>query len=112
MHQYKSLDASRNEIQVLSFEPPSTPNDLSSRLDRILGLHLDLLRLAVENVSLFGFMPEHTTSHTAHLAQWSWSQGDDSWCEQVDSELGSASSDVFRTLAMFIWGDYTAISYI
>lgn len=30
--QYKPLDASRNEIRVPSFEPPSTPDDLSSRL--------------------------------------------------------------------------------
>ncbi|KAL5379234.1 hypothetical protein PMIN02_010995 [Paraphaeosphaeria minitans] len=110
--QYKPLDASRNEIRVLSFEPPSTPDDLSSRLDRILGLRLDPLRLTLEHVSLDDFKPEYTTFRTAHLAQWSRSQVDDAWCEQFDFELGSTSSDVFRTIARFTWGDYTAISYM
>ncbi|KAL5407035.1 hypothetical protein PMIN04_011845 [Paraphaeosphaeria minitans] len=108
----QALDASRNEIRVLSFEPPSTPDDLSSRLDRILGLRLDPLRLTLEHVSLDDFKPEYTTFRTAHLAQWSRSQVDDAWCEQFDFELGSTSSDVFRTIARFTWGDYTAISYM
>mgnify|MGYP001362969688 FL=1 len=110
--QYKPLDASRNEIRVLSFEPPSTPDDLSSRLDRILGLRLDPLRLTLEHVSLDDFKPEYTTFRTARPAQWSKSQVDDAWCEQFEFELGSTSSDVFRTIARFTWGDYTAISYM
>jgi hypothetical protein len=110
--QYKPLDASRNEIRVLSFKPPSTPDDLSSRPDRILGLRVDPLRLTLEHVSLDAFKPEYTTFRTAHLAQWSSSQVDDAWCEQFDFELGSTSSDVFRTIPRFTWGDYTAISYM
>merc|ERR1711939_1064715 len=38
--------------------------------------------------------------------------GINAWCEQFDFELGSTSSDVFRTIARFTWGDYTAISYM
>jgi len=110
--QYKPLDASRNEIRVLSFEPPSTPDDLSSRLDRILGLRLDPLRLTLEHVSLDDFKPGYTTFRTERPTQWSRSQVDDAWCEQFDFELGSTSSDVFRTIARFTWGDYTAISYM
>ncbi|MCJ1387149.1 hypothetical protein MMC17_010278 [Xylographa soralifera] len=110
--QYKPLDASRNEIRVLSFEPPSTPDDLSSRLDRILGLGLGPLRLTLEHVSLDDFKPEYTTFRTKHPAQWSRSQIDDAWSEQFESRLGSTSSDVFRTIARFSWGDYTAISYM
>jgi hypothetical protein len=102
----------RNEIRVLSFEPPSTPDDFDGRLDRILGLRLDPLRLTLEHVSLEDFKPEYTTFRTAHLAQWSTSQVDDAWCEHLDFELGSTSSDVFHTIAGFTWGDYTAISYM
>jgi hypothetical protein len=110
--QYKPLDASRNEIRVLSFEPPSTPDDLSSRLDHILGLGLSPLRLTLEHVSLDDFKPEYTTFRTALPAQGSRSQVEHAWCEQFDFELGSTSSDVFRTIARFTWGDYTAISYM
>ena len=110
--QYKPLDASRNEIRVLSFEPPSTPDDLSSRLDRILGQSLGPLRLTLEHVSLDDFKPEYTTFRTERPTQWSRSQVDDAWCEQFEFELGSTSSDVFRTIARFTWGDYTAISYM
>jgi len=67
--QYKPLDASRNKIRVLSFEPSSTPNDLSSRLDRILGLGLGPLRLTLEHVSLDDFKPEYTTFHTERPTQ-------------------------------------------
>lgn len=90
----------------MSFEPPSTPDDLSGRLDRILGLRLDPLRLTLEHVSLDDFKPEYTIFRTAHLAQWSRSQVDDAWCEQFKS------LNVFRTMARFTWGDYTAISYM
>jgi hypothetical protein len=62
--QYKPLDASCNEIRVLSFEPPSIPDDLSSRLDRILGLRLDPLRLTLEYISLDDFKPEYIIFHT------------------------------------------------
>ena len=110
--QYKPLDTSRNEIRVLSFEPPSIPDNLSSRLDRILGLRLDPLRLTLEHVSLDDFKPEYITFRTKRLAQWSRSQVNDAWCEQFDFELGSISSDVFRTIARFTWGDYIAISYM
>jgi len=110
--QYEPLDASRNEIRVLSFEPPSTPDDLSSRLDRILGLRLDPLRLTLEHVSLDDFKPEYTTFRTERPTEWSRSQVDDAWCEQFDFELGSTSSNVFRTIDRFTWGDYTAISYM
>ncbi|KAH9211167.1 hypothetical protein DL95DRAFT_465154 [Leptodontidium sp. 2 PMI_412] len=119
--QYKPLDASRNEIRVLSFEPPSTPDrvainltpdDLSSRLDRILGQRLDPLRLTLEHVSLDDFKPEYTTFRTERPTQWSRSQVDDAWCEQFDFELGSTSSDLLRTIARFTWGDYTVISYM
>jgi hypothetical protein len=75
--QYKPLDASRNEIRVLSFEPLSTPDDLSNRLDRILGLGLSPLRLTLEHVSLDDFKLEYITFRTARLAQWSRSQVDD-----------------------------------
>lgn len=98
--------------RVLSFEPPSTSDDLSSRLDRILGLRLDLLRLTLEHVSLDDFKPEYTTFRTAHLAQWGRSQVDNAWCEQFDFELGSTSSEMFPTIARLTWGDYTAISYM
>lgn len=104
--QYKPLGAFRNEIRVLSFEPPSTPDDLSGRLDRILSLRLGPLRLTLEHISLDDFKPEYTTFRTVHLAQWSKSRVDDAWCEQ------SESSDVFRTMARFTWGDYTAIRYM
>jgi hypothetical protein len=68
--QYKPLDASRNEIRVLSFEPSSTPDDLSSRLDRVLGLGLlGPLRLTLEHVSLDDFKPEYTTFRTERPAQ-------------------------------------------
>ena len=107
---YTPLDASRNEIRVLSFEPPSTLDDLSSRLDRILGLGLGPLRLTLEHVSLDDFQPEYTTFRTERPAQWS--QVDDAWCGQFEFEQGSTSSDVFRTIARFTWGDYTAISYM
>jgi len=110
--QYEPLDASRNEIRVLSFEPPSTPDDLSSRLDRILGLRLNPLRLTLEHVSLDDFKPEYTTFRTKRPTQWSRSQVDDAWCEQFDFDLGSTSLDVFRTIARFTWGDYIAISYM
>jgi hypothetical protein len=60
---------SRNEIRVLSFEPPSTPDDLSSRLDRILGLGLGPLRLTLKHVSLDDFKPEYTTFRIARLIQ-------------------------------------------
>jgi Heterokaryon incompatibility protein (HET)/SET domain len=110
--QYKPLDASRNEIRVLSFEPPSTPDDLSSRLDRTLGLGLGPLRLTLEHVSLDDFKPEYATFRTTRPAQWSRSQVDDAWCEPFEFERGSTSSDVFRTTARFTWGDYTAISYM
>ncbi|KAN0095824.1 Heterokaryon incompatibility protein (HET) domain containing protein [Hyaloscypha variabilis] len=63
-------------------------------------------------VTLDDFKPEYTTFRTARPAQWSRSQVDDVWCEQFDFELGSTSSDVFRTIARFTWGDYTAISYM
>ena len=99
--QYKPLDASRNEIRVLSFEPPSTPDDLSSRLDRVLGLGLGPLRLTLEHVSLDDFKPEYTAFRTEHPAQWSRSQVDDAWYEQFEFELGSTSSNVFRTIARF-----------
>ena len=66
---YKPLDASRNEIRVLSFEPPSTPNDLSSRLDRILSLGLGPLRLTLEHVSLDDFKAEYTTFRTERPTQ-------------------------------------------
>ena len=103
--QYKPLDASRNEIRVLSFEPPSTPDDLSSRLDRILGLGLvSPLRLTLEHVSLDDFKPEYTTFCTERPTQWSRSQVDDAWCEQFDFELGSTSSDVFDTIATIHMG--------
>jgi hypothetical protein len=85
----------------LSFEPPSTPDDLSSRLDRILGLGLGPLRLTLEHVSLDDFKPEYKTFRTEHPAQWSRSQVDDAWCEQFEFELGSTSLDVFRTIARF-----------
>jgi hypothetical protein len=39
----------------LSFEPPSIPNDLSSRLERILGLCLGSLGLTLEHLSLHDF---------------------------------------------------------
>jgi hypothetical protein len=110
--QYKPLDASRNEIRVLSFEPPSTPDDLSSRLDRVLGLGLGPLRLTLEHVSLDNFKLEYTTFRTKRPTQWSRSQVDDSWCEQFEFELGSTSLDVFCTIARFTWGDYIAISYM
>ncbi|KAI0914716.1 heterokaryon incompatibility protein-domain-containing protein [Ustulina deusta] len=109
---YKPLDACRNEIRVLSFEPPSTPDDLNSRLDRILGPGLGPLRLTLEHVSLDDFKPEYTTFRTEHPTQWSRSQVDDAWCEQFESEPGSTPSDMFRTIARFTWGDYTAISYM
>ncbi|KAI0528336.1 heterokaryon incompatibility protein-domain-containing protein [Xylaria digitata] len=109
---YKPLDACRNEIRVLSFEPPSTPDDLNSRLDRILGPGLGPLRLTLEHVSLDDFKPEYTTFRTERPTQWSRSQVDDAWCEQFESEPGSTSSDMFRTIARFTWGDYTAISYM
>ncbi len=50
--QYKPLDASGKEIRVLSFDPPSRPDNSSSRLDRILGLDLAPLRFTFEQVSL------------------------------------------------------------
>jgi len=40
------------------------------------------------------------------------SQVDDAWNEQFEFQLGSTSSDVFRTIARFTWDDYTAISYM
>jgi hypothetical protein len=46
---YTPLDASRNEIRVLSFEPSSPPDDLSGLLDRLLGF--GPLRLTLEHVS-------------------------------------------------------------
>ncbi len=55
--QYNPLDTSRNEIRVLSFEPPSTPDDLSSRLDCIMGLGHGPLRLTLEHVSFDDFKP-------------------------------------------------------
>lgn len=110
--QYKPLDASRNEIRVLSFEPLSIPDDLSSRLDRILGLGLDPLRLTLEHVSLDDFKPEYTTFRTERPMQWSRSQIDDVWYEQFEFKLESTSSDVFCTITRFTWSDYIAISYI
>ncbi|KID94864.1 heterokaryon incompatibility protein, partial [Metarhizium majus ARSEF 297] len=78
--QYKPLGASRNEIRVLSFETSSRPDDLSGRLDRILGL--GPARLTLEHVSLDDWKPEYQPQ------------------------------TVFRTVARFTWGDYTAISYM
>ncbi|KAI0115498.1 heterokaryon incompatibility protein-domain-containing protein [Nemania sp. FL0031] len=109
---YKPLDACRSEIRVLSFEPPSTPDDLSSRLDRILGQSLGPLRLTLEHVSLDDFKPEYTTFRTESPTQWSRSQVDDAWCKQFEYEPESTSPDMFRTAARFTWGDYTAISYM
>ncbi|KAI0551613.1 heterokaryon incompatibility protein-domain-containing protein [Xylaria curta] len=109
---YKPLDACRNEIRVLSFERPSTPDDLSSRLDRILGPGLGPLRLTLEHVSLDDFKPEYTKFRTERPTKWSRNQVDDAWCEQFESKPGSTSSDMFRTMARFTWGDYTAISYM
>jgi hypothetical protein len=83
---------------------------LNSRLDRILGLGLGPLRLTLEHVSLDDFKPEYITFRTERLTQWNRSQVDDAWCEQF--ELRSTSSNVFRTIARFTWGDYTAISYV
>ncbi|KAI8623900.1 heterokaryon incompatibility protein-domain-containing protein [Xylariaceae sp. FL1651] len=102
--QYKPLDASRNEIRVLSFEPLPTLDDLNGHLDHILGLGLDPLRLKLEHVSLDDFKPEYITFRAARTAQRSRSR--------FDYELGSASSEVFCTTARFTWGDYTAISYM
>jgi hypothetical protein len=99
--QYKPLDASCNEIRVLSSEPPSTPGDLSSHLDCILGLGLGPLHLTLEHVSLDDFKPEYITFRTERPMQWSRSQVDDAWREQFDFELGSISSDVFGTIARF-----------
>lgn len=110
--QYKPLDASRNEIRVLSFEPPSTPDDLSSRIDRILGQGVSPLRLKLEHVSLDDFRPGYTAFCTERLAQWGRSQVDDAWCNQFEFELRSTPSDVLRTIGRFTWGDYTAISYM
>jgi hypothetical protein len=107
--QYKPLDASRNEIRVLSFEPSSRPDDLSGLLDRILGL--GPLRLTLEHVSLDDWKPEYTTFRTECPTQWSRGQVNDAWCEQFEFEPRLAASDVFRTIARFTWGDYTAISY-
>lgn len=108
--QYKPLDASRNEIRVLSFETSSRPDDLSGRLDRILGL--GPARLTLEHVSLDDWKPEYVRFRTKHPTQWSSSQVCDAWCEQLEIEPRSAASDVFRTVARFTWGDYTAISYM
>ena len=110
--QYKPLDASCNEIRVLSFEPSSRLDDLSSRLDRILGLSLGPLRLTLENISLDDFKSGYTTFRTVCPTQWSRNEVDNAWCEQFEFGLGSASSEVFHTIARFTWGDYTAISYI
>jgi len=97
--QYKPLDASRNEIRVLSFEPSSKPDDLSSRLDRILGPGLGPLpSLTLEHVSLDDFKPEYTKFRTERPTQWNRSQVNDAWCEQFEFELGSTSSDVFAPL--------------
>ncbi|KAI1144792.1 heterokaryon incompatibility protein-domain-containing protein [Nemania diffusa] len=109
---YKPLDACRNEIRVLSFEPPSTPHDLNSRLDRILGPGLDPLRLVLEHVSLDDFKPEYTTFRTESPTRWSRSQVDDAWCKRFEPESGSTSSGTSRSIARFTWGDYTAISYM
>ncbi|KAI0438720.1 heterokaryon incompatibility protein-domain-containing protein [Xylaria telfairii] len=109
---HKPLDACRNEIRVLSFEPPSTPDDLNSRIDRILGPGLGPLRLTLEHVSLDDFKPEYTTFRTERPPQWSRSQVDNAWFEQFEPEPGSTSSDMFSTIARFTWGDYTAISYM
>ncbi|KAI1739551.1 heterokaryon incompatibility protein-domain-containing protein [Xylaria scruposa] len=109
---YKPLDVCRNEIRVLSFEPASIPDDLNSRLNRILGPDLGPLRLTLEHVSLDDFKPEYTKFRTERPTQWSRSQVDDAWCEQFESGPGSTSSDMFYTMARFTWGDYTAISYM
>lgn len=61
--QYKPLDTSSNEIRVLSFEPSSTPDNLNSRLDRILGLGLGPLYLTLKHISLDDFKPEYNTFH-------------------------------------------------
>ncbi|KAJ8123774.1 hypothetical protein ONZ43_g350 [Nemania bipapillata] len=108
---YEPLDASRNEIRVLSFEAPPTSDALSSRLGRIIGPRLAPLRLKLEHVSLDDFKPEYAAFRTKSSTQWSRSQVDDAWCEQFDFELGSTSLDMLRTAARFTWGDYTAISY-
>ncbi len=94
-----------------SSELPRHPINLSSRLDRILGLGLGPLRLTLDHVSLDDFKPEYTTFRTARPAQWSArSQVNDAWCEQSDFKLGSTSSDVFRTIHGAT--RYTAISYM
>jgi hypothetical protein len=97
--QYKPLDASRNEIRVLSFEPSSRPDDLSGLLDRILGL--SPLRLTLEHVSLDDWKLEYVRFRTERPTQWSSSQVGDAWCEQFEFEPRSAASDVFRTIARF-----------
>ena len=108
--QYKPIDASRNEIRVLSFEPSSRSDDLSGLLDRALGL--GPLRLTLEHVSLDDWKPEYVRFRTERPTHWSSSQVGDAWCEQFEFEPRSAASDVFRTIARFTWGEYTAISYM
>jgi hypothetical protein len=67
--QYKPLDASRNEIRVLSFEPSSRPDNLSGLLDHILGL--GPLRLILEYVSLDDWKLEYVKFCTERPTQWS-----------------------------------------
>ncbi|KAF4636115.1 hypothetical protein G7Y89_g1970 [Cudoniella acicularis] len=101
--QYKHLDASHNEIRLLSFEP-SSPS-----YDRALGL--GPLHLALEHVSLDDWKPEYLRFRAECPTQWISSQVDNAWCEQFEFEPGSAAVDVFHTIARFTWGDYTVISY-
>jgi len=98
--QYKPLDASRNEIRILPFEPSSRPDDLSGLLDPILGL--GPLRLTLEHVSLDDWKPEYVRFRTEHPTQWSSSQVGDASCEQFEFEPRSAVSEVFHTIARFM----------
>jgi len=75
---------------------------LNNRLDCILGLRLDFLRLILKHVSLDDFKSEYTTFRTERFMQWNRSQVNNAWCKQFNFNLRSIFLNMFRIIIKFI----------
>lgn len=95
---YRSLDLSKNEIRLLSFEDTTSSHDP--------------VRVNLHYVSLNDWKPEYTAFRDQN-ASTDISQLSKEWSERVElptlerSEYG----DIYNIVTRFTWGDYTCLSY-
>jgi hypothetical protein len=93
---YRSLDISKNEIRLLSFENSAKHAQVQ------LNLHY---------VSLDDWKPEYVAFRDQNTSKNS-SQLSEAWSEQVDVTLDKpVQPKVYDAVTRFIWGDYICLSY-